>query len=79
MHQKSRIHDSFLSRKDRESLPRRIIRLVVVGLEGHQAKRNTNQYIYCYVVLSCALDMTEATKLELRSSPALDLYFLLRP
>ena len=56
-----------------------MIWLVVMGLEGHQAKRNPNQYIYCYVVLSCALDMTEATKLELRSSPALDLYFLLRP
>lgn len=41
-----------------------MIRLVVVGLEGHQAKRNTNQYIYCYVVLSCALDTTEVTKLE---------------
>ena len=59
------MHDSFLSEKARELLPRRMI-----GLERHQAKRNPNQYIYCYVlVLSCVLDTTDVTKLELNSSP----------
>jgi hypothetical protein len=61
-------------------MPRRTIKLVsVMGPGKQQTKRNANQYIYCYVVLSCALDTTEVTKLESSSSRALDFCFLLRP